>query len=84
MAIDELDDLISESYNLEEHIVDRLEFYYLTKIGDNGNNNSVVLDGDRRYDSYMIRGAIYKPLIRKHVHKPVNFVHCNTFHMLNI
>ena len=45
-TIEDLRNLIAGSYNLEGSIVDRLEFYYVTKIGGNRNTKKVVLEDD--------------------------------------
>lgn len=65
--IDELNDLILETNNLEEHILDRLEFYILKKIGGNGNTKPGVLDSHRHYDSYKIRTGDDKYTLKRTV-----------------
>ena len=45
-TVEDLSNLLTGSYNLEESIIDRLEFYYITKIGGNGNTKKVVLEDD--------------------------------------
>ena len=39
---DDLLRFIIESYNIEDSISDRIEFYYATKIGSNGNTKKIV------------------------------------------
>ena len=47
---------INETYCLEEAVADRLQFYYVTKIGNNGNTKKVVLDDDNSiFATFVIR-----------------------------
>ena len=41
---DDIIELLSVTYNLDEYIQDRMEVFYVTKIGSNGNTKKVVLD----------------------------------------
>ena len=46
--VSEVNQVMYENYDLEEAIVDRLEFSYKTKIGKSGNDKLVVIQDDGR------------------------------------
>ena len=52
---EELLELIYSTYQLEKYILDRLEFYITTKIGNSGNTKEVKLELDKAITSYEIR-----------------------------
>ena len=53
---EDLLEFIRESYNIEDSTVDHIEFFYITKIGNNGNTKKVMLEDDgSAYSSKMIR-----------------------------
>ena len=47
--------IFSCTYELEDKIIDRLEFYFCSKIGNNGNSKNVVLPLDRDFHYLLIR-----------------------------
>ena len=52
---EEFFDFIISTYQLEDYILDRLEFYITTKFGNNGNIKEVKLELDKCISSYKIR-----------------------------
>lgn len=55
IEVDEVLRPISYSYALDDSIMDRMELYYTTKIGSNGNTKNVALDRDTMILEYKIR-----------------------------
>ena len=54
-TIDDVKVLLESAYHLDEYIVDRLELYFITKIGTMGNTKNVVLEDDDIISSKTIR-----------------------------
>ena len=55
-TVEDLITMISGAYNIEDSIVDRIEFYYTTKIGGNNNTEKVILEDDNSaFNSKKIR-----------------------------
>ena len=55
VTADDVVELISVTYNLDAHIQDRMEVFYITKIGNNGNTKKIVLDRCQFFDECKIR-----------------------------
>ena len=54
-SVEDINLFIIQIYSLEEAVADRLELYYVTKTGNNGNTKKIVLeDNDLRVDTFQI------------------------------
>ena len=44
LNLEEIKSLFHDNYDLDDAVLDRLEFYYVTKIGNKGNNKDVRIE----------------------------------------
>ena len=47
--------VLAEAYHLDDYILERIEIFFLTKIGSSGNTKQVKLADDINYDTIMMR-----------------------------
>ena len=59
--------ILSETYNLDDHILDQIELYYVIKIGTSGNTKQVRIDDDREYALYNIQTENDKDVPRRNI-----------------
>ena len=55
ITIDDLRQFFMTAYHLEDYILDRLEFFYVTKVGSNGNTKKIVIGDMDNYTEKVIR-----------------------------
>ena len=68
VTCDEVLTSIGENYCLDDYVTDRLELFYVTKVGTNGNTKKVALDRVDTINKYKIRNDNDKNIPARDVH----------------
>ena len=66
-TVEDLHVLINTAYQPEAYISDRIEFFYVTKIGESGNSKKIVLEDDTIYKNKTMRTHDDRAILPRHV-----------------